>query len=206
MPTPISRASSAPRARATVWALALSSALLGPAALAAEIEPPKQPSRVSFLALVGYGASAAHQDVPDIYGLGLALRGGYTFTNGMYFGGFYSDHAGYTLSPSTPASGRVPVRGARRYFGAEIGHDWEETFIYRLYVGGGVLVDRGVDLDSSGKYVPIFSDPSFIAWPGAMVLLPLRQLVLGIDAHVSVPGTSDAAVGLEASVVVGARF
>ena len=187
-------------------ALSLASVLVTPAVLAAEIEPPKQPSRLTLVALAGYGASAAHQDVPNVYGFAVALRGGYTFTNGMYVGGFYSEHAGYSLTPDTPASGRAPVRGARRYFGAELGHDWEETFVYRLYVGGGVLVDRGVDLDGSGKYVPIFSDPSFIAWPGAMVLLPLRQFVFGIDAHVSVPATSDAAVGLEASVVVGARF
>jgi hypothetical protein len=188
------------------FAFAFGSVLAIPAAHAAEIETPPVPSRLSIHALVGYSASTAHQDVPNIYGFAIGIRAGYTFTNGMYLGGFFSEHGGYSLSPDTPPVGTVPVRGARTLVGAEVGHDWESTFIYRLYVGGGVILDHGVDLDSTGKYVPIFSDPSFAAWPGGMVLLPIQKFVLGVDAHVTVPGTSQAAVGLEASAVVGARF
>ena len=178
--------------------------LSAPSARADDVE---LPARLSVIALGGYGASVSHTDLPNIYGAAVGIRGGYTWSNGTYIGGMYSEHSGYSLSPDAPASGlAVPTRGSRTIVGGELGHDWELTLIYRIYFGAGVILDHGVDRDTTGKYVPIFSEPGFVAWPGVMVLYPFRQLVLGVDFHLTIPGLSEAAVGIEGSLVVGTRF
>jgi hypothetical protein len=191
------------RAGATCSLFAIGSAFVA-APASAEVE---QPTRVSFVSVLGYSGSVGFTNPPNVFGLAVGLRAGATAPTGLYIGGLLIEHGGYSLRPAAPAVGSTaPARGWRTVVGGEVGYDWETPIVFRIYIGAGALVDRGADIDGHGNYVPLSTGVGFGMWPGVTVFYPVRQLLFGLDAHLTIPGQSDAAVGPELLFVVGTRF
>ena len=112
----------------------------------------------------------------DGIGIGLGARGGYTLPMNVYVGGTFIYHLGKSDGP---------VSAHFYYFGVEGGYDLAAgPVIVRPYLGlGDATATATVDFSSIGLGKQTVSTSNFAAWPGATVLYPLGNVLLGGDAR-----------------------
>lgn len=112
----------------------------------------------------------------DGIGLGLGARGGYTLPMNLYLGGTFIYHLG-------KSDGGVSEHFY--YFGVEGGYDLAAgPVIVRPYLGLGDATETGtLDFTALGGGKTTVSSSNFAAWPGATVLYPLGNVLLGGDAR-----------------------
>jgi hypothetical protein len=193
--------------RIALAAFAASALLALPAAAAdknapAQLPPPPPPPAQAQPAPASSGSSGALDTrwalgamlglSTDYLNFGLGLRGGKTFSNGIYIGGSALFHfagdtfGGYSgqVGPNTSSSASV------FYFGPEGGYDFDlKAVVLRPYVGLGLAYFHwsvnGGGTTGSG------SNTRFVFWPGVSVIYSFHDspFFIGGDVRfVSVPG------------------
>jgi hypothetical protein len=118
----------------------------------------------------------------DPYGLGLGVRGGYSFDSGLYLGAFYSYYLGSSQTGVVGGTRIVnPATANYMLFGLEVGYDW--------WAGPVVVrpsLQLGVGLGITDYEITQSPLGSFLFGPGITVYKPFDGFFVGGDARASI--------------------
>lgn len=129
------------------------------------------PTGVSFGGALGTGTS-------NSYGLGLGVRGGYTFPSRLYVGGIGAYHFGNKESFQDNS-----IRRSSWYVGPELGYDiGAGPLLVRPVMGLGLGYTTG---EISGPGIATTNDtkPKLFLSPGAEVMYPIGNFYVGADGR-----------------------